>query len=83
MTAFRRKPDTTVVYEPVAYDKFIHPDADGWRPNLRVDGLVLPLEPQPTLKRAQQVLDEHKPDVFEGAPVPMSVFYPTSKECHA
>ena len=68
-----------MVPEPVAYETFITLEADGWRPHLRMDEVLMPFDVQPTLKSAQLFLSMFNPDVFEGSPVPYSVFYPTSK----
>lgn len=69
-----------VRYEPVAWDKSIHPQPDGtFLLTLRADDDVMNI-PRATLEEAQATMDILPPD--GGEPLPefaMSVFYPTSK----
>ena len=73
--AFQRKRDSTVVYEPVAYDKRIEVEGRQWRPIIRQDDKELRLPATMFLSEAQRILEDFAPDVFEGLAVGNSVFY--------
>lgn len=79
MMGFQRKLVSTVVYEPVAYDKRIEAEGRLWRPIIRQDAEELRLPATMFLSEAQRTLDTFAPDVFEGLPPGNSVFYKSDR----
>jgi hypothetical protein len=65
-----------VVYEPVAYDKYIEVTGDGrFQPVVRMDADLLRLPSHLFLHTAQAVLELFRPDVWEGDAVGCSMNY--------
>jgi hypothetical protein len=60
--------------EPVAYDKSITRSGSLWRAVVREDDQQRVFM-RATFEGAQQILDCFRPDVFEGAQLPPSVFW--------
>lgn len=84
----QRKPDTAEAFkedehmesamkrfEPVKYDVSIHPVAGGFNVVVTEDDDET-IFMRPSLQSAQQLVSCLRPDVWEGNPVPWSVFYP-------
>lgn len=73
------------VYEPVAYDKRIELDEDGmYVPTVRTDADEVKLPRQMFLRRAQQILEMFRPDVWEGIDVGWSFnCYPDARYMNA
>lgn len=76
----RKKPDTSVVYEPVAYDVSIRPNGDEFIVTVRVDDEMIHFH-KSTLERASEFANLFQSDVSPVLATPWSVFcHPDNRE---